>query len=377
VSGGRVLVNLCWMVPGDVGGSEEYTTRLLGAVAGGPGDGLEVTVAAMAGVAAAHPELASLQWKELPLTGRLRPLRLLAESSWLARESRRHDLVHHFGGRLPAVRGGPAVVTIHDIQPLDQPGNFSAVKRAYLARALPRSVSRARVVVTPSAWVAERIVERLGVDDAKVRVVPSTYSPSSPHRNLSDDGPQGLINREISEWSGETIIYPAVSHPHKDHTTLLAAFDLVRQRRPRARLVLTGGPGRVHAEVQALVAATPGATHLGRVGGDDLMALIDAAAVLAFPSRYEGFGLPVLEAMTMGTPVVVADATALPEVVGEGGVLVRPGDVAAWAEALLAVLDDGVDTSTVDAARRRVEFYSPANARTRLVDAWKAALGPP
>jgi alpha-1,3-rhamnosyl/mannosyltransferase len=170
------------------------------------------------------------------------------------------------------------------------------------------------------------------------------------------------------------IIYPAVSHPHKDHATLLAAFDLVRQRRPEARLVLTGGPGRVHAEVQRLVAATPGATHLGRVGSDDLMALIDAAAVLAFPSRYEGFGLPVLEAMTMGTPVVVADATALPEVVGQGGLLVRPGDVAAWAEALLAVLDDGMDVSTVDAARRRVEFYSPAKARTRLVHAWEAAL---
>jgi len=80
--------------------------------------------------------------------------------------------------------------------------------------------------------------------------------------------------------------------------------------------------------------------------------------------------------MTMGTPVVVADATALPEVVGQGGLLVRPGDVAAWAEALLAVLDEGVDSSTVEAARQRVEFYSPARARTRLVDAWEAALGP-
>ena len=102
--------------------------------------------------------------------------------------------------------------------------------------------------------------------------------------------------------------------------------------------------------------------------------IITRADVLAFPSRYEGFGLPLLEAMRAGTPVVAADATAIPEVVGDGAILVQPGAIEAWADALLAVLDDGVDDMVAAAARERVDHYSPANARDRLLAAWAVAL---
>ena len=373
----RVLANLCWMVPGDVGGSEEYSTRLLAAVAAGAGagpdiePGVQVTVAALAGVAEAHPELAAFDLEQLALSGRLRPVRAVLESTWLVGLSRDHDLAHHFGGRIPARRGCPAVVTVHDIQPLDLPANFTAVKRAYLSRALPRSVAAARVVTTPSAWVAERLVDRFSLDPARVRVVPSTYRPRDP----LPDHRAGGTGREISGLGdGPVIVYPAVSHPHKDHATLVEAFGLIRQKRPEVRLVLTGGRGRAHREVERLVAVTPGVQHLGRVESATLGQIIERADVLAFPSRYEGFGLPVLEAMVTGTPVVAAAATALPEVVGKGGVLVEPGVPTDWAEALLEVLDHGVDAATTEAARSRVEHYSPARARERLLAAWSLAL---
>ena len=96
--------------------------------------------------------------------------------------------------------------------------------------------------------------------------------------------------------------------------------------------------------------------------------------MLAFPSRYEGFGLPLLEAMRAGTPVVAANATAIPEVVGDGAILVEPGAVEGWADALLAVIDDGIDDSVARAARERVDHYSPANAQACLLEAWDIAL---
>ena len=360
----RILANLCWMVPGGVGGSEEYTTRLLGTVAAADGAdiGFDVGIAAMADVAESHPELGRLTLSEFPISGRLRSLRLLTESTWLAARSRNHDLVHHFGGRVPAVRGAPAIVTIHDIQSLDRPENFSRVKSAYLARALPRSVRAARLVVTPSEWVAARLIDRLGLDETDVRVVPSTFSRPSADQVRPPSG------------EGPMLLYPAMTHPHKDHRTLIEAFDRVRQRLPGARLVLTGGRGRAHDEVARRVAATPGVTHRGRVAASELAELIVQADVLAFPSRYEGFGLPVLEAMSVGTPVVAADSTALPEVVGGGGLLVEPGDVGGWADALLEVAESGLDQATAAAAAERVAHYSPERARERLLKAWGDAL---
>lgn len=373
----RVLANLCWMVPGDVGGSEEYTTRLLGLMT--PSDaagaeGPEVTVAAMAGVAPAHPQLASLRWRTVAVSGRVRPLRVLTESTWLARESRRHDLVHHFGGRVPAIRGAPAIVTVHDIQPLERPDDFSHLKRAYLAKAVPRSVAISRMVVTPSAWVAGRLVERFSLDESRVRVVPSTYSTDPHQPDLTAAGSDRTPIPALAPGDGPLIVYPAVTHPHKDHATLLEAFALLRQRRGGARLLLTGGRGRAHGDVERLIAATPGAMHCGRVAPAVLREMIERADVVAFPSRYEGFGLPLLEAMRAGTPVVAADATAIPEVVGGGAILVEPGAVASWADALLAVVDDGVDAAVTEAAEQRVEHYSPANARDRLLAAWDVAL---
>ena len=359
-----MLANLCWMVPGGVGGSEEYATRLLGTVAEADGSeiGLDVEVASMAGVAESHPELSGLAWRELPVSARVRAVRVLAESSWLALRSRDHDLVHHFGGRIPAVRGAPAVVTIHDIQPLDLPANFSRLKSAYLARALPRSVASARLVVTPSDWVAGRLIERFGLDESDIRVVPSTYTVPAG----TGDGP--------SRRDGPLIVYPAMTHPHKDHRTLIEAFGRLRTRFTDARLVLTGGRGRVHDEVSRQIAETPGVSHRGRVDPGELANLIEHADVLAFPSRYEGFGLPVLEAMSVGTPVVAAEAAALPEVLGGGGVLVEPGAVADWAEALAAVLEGGPADAVVAAAADRVAYYAPARARERLVAAWADAI---
>ena len=378
----RVLANLCSMVPGRVGGSEAYATRLLAAVATvspQPGRAVEVELAAMAGARSAHGALSAAVWHEARWTGNNRVRRMAVESTWLARCSAGFDVVHHFGGRLPARRSGAAVLTVHDTQPLDLPGNFSATKRLYLGWALPRSARAAAVVAVPSQWVAERVADRLGVPADRILVVPSTYAgPAPPARPHGDpgNGTRAHPPAESEPWSGRPfVLYPAATYPHKNHATLIAAHAAVWARHGDTMLVLTGGAGRAHAAVAELVARTPGVVHLGRVDATRLASLMAAAAAVAFPSRYEGFGLPALEAMAAGTPVIAAAATALPEVVGDAGTLVDPDDLDGWVDTLIEVRSGSPGIRRrVQRGRDRAADFSPDRVARRLLDAWWHAV---
>lgn len=367
----RVLANLCSVVPGQVGGSEPYTARLLAAVASHPRDpAVEMEMASLAGVRPAHPELGGLVWHEAPWRPDSRVRRAAVESTWLARLSARFDAVHHFGGRLPARRAGVSVLTVHDIQPLDVPANFSALKRRYLGWALPRSVRSADLVVVPSQWVADRLAERLAVPLERVRVVPPTYARAQqpPDTAGTTAEPAPGVERPF-------VLYPAATYPHKNHAMLIAAHGAARAGRPDLQLVLTGARGRAHDEVAEQAARAPGVVHLGWMEGDRLASLMAAAAAVVFPSRYEGFGLPVLEAMQAGTPVIAADATALPEVAGGCATLVDPDDLDGWVDAL-AEAGSGSPRirEQVERGRTRAACFDPDRAAGRLLEAWRAAV---
>ena len=363
----RVLANLCSVVPGQVGGSEVYAARLLDAVAAGRAltDGaVELEIASMAGVRAAHLELQSLAWHEARWRGDSRARRVAVESTWLARRSDGFDVVHHFGGRLPSRRAGAVVLTVHDIQPLDLPSNFSTAKRRYLGWAVPRSVRTADLVTVPTRWVAGRLIERLAVPPDRVRVVPSTYRTRT-------------FSTEPAPFDGQRfVLYPAATYPHKNHAVLIAAHAAAWARHGDTLLVLTGAKGRAHAEVAEQTALTPGVVNLGWVDEARLASLTSAASAVAFPSRYEGFGLPVLEAMQSGTPVIAADATALPEVVGDGGTLVGPDDLDGWVDALLEIRtgSPGIRRQ-VERGRARAAEFAPERVAGRLLDAWQASAG--
>lgn len=369
-----VLVNLLWCLPGQVGGSEEYLTRILAGFADDP-HGFDLGVVAPPGLAEAHPGVAGrLRWRVGPVEGASRPRRVLAERTWLPRQVRggAARLVHHGGGTAPPTPV-PVVLTVHDLQYLAYPQYFSRQKLLWLRTVVPRSVARAAVVSVPSEFVRGTVVEAFGVDPDGVVVVPHGVEPVPGTAVV----PEEEIRRRYG-LLGPYVVYPAITHPHKDHVTLLGAAARLAPAHPDLSVVLLGGAGSAHEAVARAVEELGLAGRVvrpGRVTAEDRDALVAHATVLAFPSRYEGFGAPVLEAMALGTPVVAADATALPEVTGGAAVLVAPGDVEAWAEAIHSLLGDGTERARrVQAGRDRASELTVGRSATAQARAYRLAL---
>ena len=358
----KVAVNLLWMVPGGVGGSEEYVTRQLRALVDQHLD--QLTLFALPGFADAHPDLAlRCRVIEAPVSGRRRELRVAAELGWLNMQLRRgpFDLVHHAGGTVPLGSPGPTVLTIHDIQYLVYPDTFSSVKLGYLRRAVPAAVKRASVIATPSAFVADTLALAFHVPADRLVVVPNALPSGSANRTP----PEAL--RATYDLPGRVVVYPAITYRHKNHATLLAAMAPLLRIELTLRLVLLGGVGPGEAELHAAASTlgiTTGIVRPGRIPAADRDGLYAMAKVMAFPSRYEGFGIPVLEAMAAGCPVVASNVTALPEAVGDAGVLVDPDDITAWTAALRQVLDDPVVSADLRTRgyRRAAAFTTESTA---------------
>jgi alpha-1,3-rhamnosyl/mannosyltransferase len=375
----HVGVNLLWLVPGVVGGSEEYTTRLLRALAERDlaSEGIDITLFVLRPYADAYPELIrSFPTFVCPISGHSKGVRIAAESTWLLARVRRHrvDLVHHAGGTIPLLRAAPSVLTIHDLQPLLMPGNFSDLKVRYLRRRLPASVKHARLIVSPSEFSRRTIVDLLGVPSERTVTVPSGYTASLAEAPIGDP-------RARYRLDGPFFLYPAITYPHKNHVTLVRAFAEVTANGADALLVLTHRPDTMERDVLRLADALgvrDRVRRLGHVPRGDLDWLYANAVALTFPSRFEGFGLPVLEAMGNGCPVIASNATALPEVVGDAGVLVDPDDVARWAAAMFDLTtDEDRRTALAAAGRVRVRTFEWASSAERLVNAYHRAAARP
>jgi glycosyltransferase involved in cell wall biosynthesis len=369
-----VGVNLLYLKPGRVGGTEDYVRRLLSALDSDAADDVDLTLFVNRRFTSAHPDLAARHPTVVaPITGDSPPVRIVAESTWLARQTaaRPLDLVHHVANTIPQVRTRPAVVSIHDLQPIVRPHDLGRVKSAYLRRRLGPAARRSGAVATLSEYVRRLVIDRFDVDPDRVVVVPAPLVPAEPPSADLESAPlaEGV--------EPPFFVYAAITHPHKNHVTLIRAFAAVTKAHPEATLVLTGGEGTAEEDVRheiERVGLGQGISRLGRVPRSTLDGLLRRATALAFPSRHEGYGLPAAEAMALGCPVVAADATALPEVVGEAGLLVDPDDVDGWAAAMIQLIeDDELRDRLVTAGRERVRFLTPQETARRMVAAYRRA----
>jgi glycosyltransferase involved in cell wall biosynthesis len=371
----RVGMNLLWLVPGVVGGSEEYTTRLLGALREADPEDLEVTLYVNSLLTDAYPELAQgFRTRIGPVTGANKASRVAAENTWLGWRSRRDriEVMHHLGGIFPAWRPSSTVLTIHDLQPLAMPEHFSSAKRNFSAFVIPRSVQAAPVIVTLTEFTKRDLQARLGVDPDRVVVVPPGFDV--PVGAIAADA-EPRVRAAYGLGDAPYFLFPAKTWPHKNHELLLRAFALVHEARPDALLVLTGGEAHSEPRLVALareLRISDAVRRTGRIPARDVDVLYRGAVALAFPSLYEGFGIPVLEAMSRGCPVLAARATALPEVVGDAGLLLPPDDPERWSEAMVRVLeDDELRDRLIGAGQRRAREYDWEASAEVLADVYR------
>jgi alpha-1,3-rhamnosyl/mannosyltransferase len=361
------------MVPDKVGGSETYTVRLLRGLAERASE-IEYTLFALPAFAAKHADLArTFRTAFAPVTGQFKSFRVAGENSWLAAQAklRKIDLMHHAGGTVPMIRTARPVLTIHDLQYLYYPEYFTRTKLAWLRVQVPRSAEQARLILVPSEYTRRTVIERLSIDPSIVIVVPHGIAPRTEQEPAPDI-------RERYAIEGPYFLYPAITYPHKNHLVLIQAFARVLELHPDASLVLTGGQAQMETrlahEVRELGIGSR-VKRLGFVPARDLEALYLDAVATTFPSRFEGFGAPVLEAMSRGCPVIAADATALPEVVGDAGVLVSPDNAEEWCQAMCDLLED--DARRAELAKKgleRAREFTWSRAADILEDAYRHVL---
>jgi glycosyltransferase involved in cell wall biosynthesis len=273
------------------------------------------------------------------------PVRIAWEQAVLpfAAAGARLDLLHCPVNVRPLFSPCPVVITIHDLIFLRYPQGFHPAKRAYLAAMTGWSARHAAHIIAVSEATRQDVIKLLGVRPGRVTTI---------HNGVGEQFkpvPQDERDRFRAQKgiSGRILLYVGTLEPRKNLAMLLNAF------RPIAgdpafsdlTLVIGGSKGWYYDEIfstaERLGLASGGRVRfLGRVPDEELALWYNVASVFAYPSIYEGFGLPPLEAMACGTPVVVANTSSLPEVVGDAGELAGPEDVGAWSRALRSLLAD-------------------------------------
>jgi len=250
----------------------------------------------------------------------------------------RPDLVHGMGFSLPLAWGGLSVVTIYDMSFVRYPARLPMSRRLYLRVATRLSARQARRVIAISQSGKDEIATLLGIPTDRIDValpgVSTSFQPAAAEAVRDFRERQGLPERYI--------LYVGTLEPRKNLDTLLRAYAQLPSR-PEVKLVLAGAKGWQTSPLYRMLEGLELKDDVilpGFVPNDELSMWYGAAAAFVYPSLYEGFGLPLVEAMACGTPVIAASATSLPEAVGDAGMLVSPLDPSAWAGALELLLND-------------------------------------
>ena len=286
------------------------------------------------------------------------------------------DVFHSPDYTLPPLKTARGVVTIHDLSFLRVPECADPGLRDYLTENVPRAVRRASRILVDSNNTKQDVVELLHIPADKVSVIPAGVEPRfRPTRDLEECA--RVRNRyRLPELF---VLFVGTIEPRKNLSRLITAYsDFRRQTGLPHQLVISGAKGWLYNDIFEQVTREGLSEDIlfpGFVDDEDLPILYTLADLFVFPSLYEGFGLPPLEAMACGTPVVASDNSSLPEVLGQAALLVPAEDTTAITDAMARVLGDAnLRTRLADLGRAQAARFTWSGAAHELIDAYQKAF---
>jgi glycosyltransferase involved in cell wall biosynthesis len=365
----RVGVNLLALKPGRQGGVEHYARRLTAALAQDPRRELVLLL----------PEAERRAFEDtspgLAVAAHAGPYSDAAINAAIV-SAGIEVLWSPWVSGVPFVSSVPSVVTIADLQHEHLPGNFTPEDRRERDRAYFAAAHLAEAVITFSRDAADDVARTYGV--APDRVHPIHLGPG---HEWTSEPPESAIAPLREVHGAGFLLYPAHTWPHKDHALLLRALRRLVDEGRGVRLVLTGawedGAGAVAGAIAELKLDGQVA-HLGPVPAATLQALYALAGALVFPSRFEGFGMPLVEAMAAGLPILSSNATSLPEVGGDAALYFQAGDLDSLTAGLRRILDDATLRESLAArGRDRARTFSWSKTAAQTAAVFESALRAP
>jgi glycosyltransferase involved in cell wall biosynthesis len=278
------------------------------------------------------------------------------------------DLFHSPDFVLPPLGKTPGLLTVHDLSFMKHPDGAAPKLRRWLNKVVPDSVARAHHILADSQSTKYDLQTLLGVNPAKISVVGAGVEPRFKPINNPE-----ILNRVRQRYHlpDQFILSLGTLEPRKNFEGLIHAFNNLQADFPKLHLVIAGGKGWLYNSIFTAAAqssATERIHLIGFVADEDLPALYSLAHIFAFPSHYEGFGIPVLEAMACGTPVVTADNSSLPEIAGQAALLVPAIDIEALTEVLgLFYTDPSLRERCIRAGLDRPPKFTWAGAAQKLL----------
>lgn len=285
------------------------------------------------------------------------------------------DLYHSMAFISPLVCPAPSLVTIHDLSFIRFPGALSTARRAYLKAFTKRSCQQARRIIAVSQSTKRDLVDLLNISPDKISVTPPGVLP----RFKPMEPGQIAEFRAKRHLPARFILHLGTLEPRKNLPMLLRAYAaLPRDLRHEVHLVLAGGKGWQYDEIFHIIEQfkLTDTVHLpGYVADEELPLWYNAAEVFVYPSIFEGWGLPINEAMASGTPVMASNVSSMPEAVGDAGWLLSPSDELAWTAALTRILsDDTAQSALREAGLARAATFSWHKTAQRTLEAYQEAL---
>lgn len=377
----KVAVNSLFLIPGEVGGSETYLTETLRAMADAHPDIRLMLVTNRendAAMRARFANFANCSFHPLPLNATNRYARIIAEQTALPHLLRtlKPDVLWSPGYTMPAWAPCPQVVSILDMQYRSHPDDLTRIARWTTHALVSMAVRRATRILAISEFSRDEIVRETGISGARIRVTPLGVDPIF----AQPVGARARSDMRRQALGGDLPFLLTVGHsyPHKNLALLVNAFRLIADEVPH-HLLIVGKPRLGEPALkQAIDAAPPGRVHrIPAVSRAELVALYQACAAFVFPSLYEGFGLPLLEALAAGVPALATGAGATRDVGGNAALYADGRDVRAWARAMVELvrLDPDERAARIEAGRAQASRFTWARTADVTLNAFREASG--